>query len=77
MVIIGFILSILTAIFVFNFVTSVANLPAIRMVLGPVLVILFWGGLGWLIGCLTGEQALLGILGCVCGGIYYLWELFH
>ncbi len=77
MIVIFFILSVLAIIFLFNVATNIANIPVVRMIAAPVITIIVWGGLGWLIGCITGEQTLLGIIGGVCGLIYFIWQVLH
>ena len=75
--VIFFIFSVLAVIAVFNIFRGIVNVRWIRMVLGPLLLIVFWIGLGWLLGCLFGERTLLSVLGGMGGAGYYLWELFH
>ena len=47
------------------------------MIIAPVLTVIIGGCLGWLVGCITGEQTLLGIIGGVCGAAYFIWEVAH
>ena len=47
------------------------------MIAAPVLTVIIGGCLGWLVGCITGEQTLLGIIGSVCGAAYFIWEVVH
>lgn len=77
MLIIFFIFSILAIIVVFNIFRGIANMRPIRMIAAPVLTVIIGGGLGWLVGCITGEQTLLGIIGGVCGAAYFIWEVLH
>ncbi len=77
MLIIFFIFSILAIIFAFNCFREVANMRSIRMIAAPVLTVIIGGCLGWLVGCITDEQTLLGIIGGVCGAAYFIWEVLH
>ena len=77
MIVIFFILSVLAIIVVFNIFRGIANISWIRMIIAPVLTVLIGGCLGWLVGCITGEQTLLGIIGSVCGAAYFIWEVVH
>ena len=77
MIVIFFILGVLAIIVAFNFFRGIANMRPIRMIAAPVLTVIIGGCLGWLVGCITGEQTLLGIIGSVCGAAYFIWEVVH
>lgn len=77
MTILFFILSVLAIIVAFNFFRGIANISWIRMIAAPILTVIIGGCLGWLVGCITGEQTLLGVIGMVCGAAYFIWEVAH
>lgn len=47
------------------------------MIAAPMLTVVIGGCLGWLVGCITGEQILLAVVGGVCGIGSFIWQVFH